>query len=233
MHCITVLRQQSARGGIIQPQRPNYLCWLPINPLSCFGSAVRPGATCDAPTTLRYAAARRFLREWNPLRTRGTSALPFTFKASLHPFLCPLSQIPTRPLWLPSSRAAAGFARWSRRGLPYVKLHWWYWRMAERSIIVYVISHWTCGGAWEKRLGARMGYEIHGDAGWRRYVCFTCCQRANESGAGEWLFEYCRCLFKLMLWLSSRTHPPSPLLCFPIFITATFIFFSQTGFVIN
>lgn len=58
MRYITVLRQQSARGGIIQPQRPNYLCWFPINPLSCFGSAVRPGAKCDIPT--RYTAAEQF-----------------------------------------------------------------------------------------------------------------------------------------------------------------------------
>lgn len=43
-HNITVLRQSSTRGGIIQPQRSNYLCWLPINPLSCFDSAAEPEA---------------------------------------------------------------------------------------------------------------------------------------------------------------------------------------------
>lgn len=47
-----MLRQQAKKNnqnnthnsGIIQPQRPNYLCWLPINPLSCSGSTARPTA---------------------------------------------------------------------------------------------------------------------------------------------------------------------------------------------
>lgn len=54
---IAVLRQQSTRGGIIQPQRPNYLCWFPINPLSCFGSAVRPEAPFYIP--IHVAPSRR------------------------------------------------------------------------------------------------------------------------------------------------------------------------------
>lgn len=40
-------------------------------------------------------------------------------------------------------------------GLPYVKLPWWYWWLEKQSIIVYVISHWICGGAWEKASGPR------------------------------------------------------------------------------
>lgn len=75
MHYITVLRQQSARGGIMQPQRPNYLCWFPINPLSCFGSAVRPGATCDIPR--RYATAQRFYVSLCEILCERREPLPF------------------------------------------------------------------------------------------------------------------------------------------------------------
>lgn len=40
-------------------------------------------------------------------------------------------------------------------GSPYVKLHWWHWWLAKQSIIVYVISHWTCERGWEKATGPR------------------------------------------------------------------------------
>lgn len=171
MHYITVLRQQSARGGIIQPQRPNYLCWFPINPLSCFGSAARPGATCDIP--MRYATAQRFyVSPCEILCERGgTSALPFTFKASQRPFLCPLSQIPDAS---PSaSRLPCGRWLYAMESL----------RLTICKTALMVLTDGKAvnnrlrdkplnlRGSLRKRLGAKMGYEIHGDTGCRRYVC--------------------------------------------------------------
>lgn len=166
MHYITVLRQQSARGGIIQPQRPNYLCWFPINPLSCFGSAARPGATCDIP--IRYATAQRFYVSPCEILCERREPLPFRL---------PSRRVNTLSFVL--YRVPFGFSA------P-VQLLAYVMESLRLTICKTALMVLTDGkavnnrlrdkplnlrGSLRKRLGAKMGYEIHGDTGCRHYVC--------------------------------------------------------------
>lgn len=109
-------------------------------------------------------------------------------------------------------------------GLPYVKPHWWYWWLAKRSIIVYVISHWICGGAWEKASGPRWVMRFMAIQAVDITCLFTCCQRAIGVSSCERLFEFCSCLFKLILWVSSWIFYPLCPVCLPIFLTPTLSF---------
>lgn len=170
MHYITVLRQQSARGGIVQPQRPNYLCWCPINPLSCFGSAVRPGATCDIP--MRYAMVERFYVSLCEILRERRDPLPF--------------RLPSRPvntlffvLYRRSRRIPFGFST-PVQLLAYV-MESLGLTICKTALMVLTdgkaVNNRLCDkplnlwGSLRKRLGAKMGYEIHGDTGCRHYVC--------------------------------------------------------------
>lgn len=74
------------------------------------------------------------------------------------------------------------------------------------SIIVYAISHRTCGGAREKAPGSETGYEINGGTGSRRGVCLHAASKSSElarmndrfSASAVLLNQYC------------NSHPPPP-----------------------